>query len=252
MTNPYLDPTADDDLFVDPESPQTPSATHTFGGQPCRKPGCGATHKFIGAERPENLPDAARAELDHLLDQLEPDLRHNALLGIQRLNQPGADQVMESADVGAALDTMTTELTHMNGHAPLLRAMAELVDELSGQQLTPRFRHYQFEHQIIVTKLLQGAIATFVTRHADEMPEVFSQDAVIELRERLSGLQHQIDTLMAEYQAHANAHGLPVDEALVATGTPTPTGVAYVDHTVTTMLSAELCMLGIAHIMRQQ
>lgn len=250
MTNPYLDPTVDDDLFVDTQSAGPPSTTHTFGGQLCRKPGCGATHKFIGSEVPENLPDAARAELDHLLDQLEPDVRRNALLGIQRLGQPTAE-LMEPADVAAALDTMTTELTHINGHAPLLRALGELVDELSGHQLTPRFRHYQYEQQITVTRLLQGAIATFVTRHAQDMPEVFSQEAIVELRERLSGIGAHVDALIAEYRTHAQAHGLTVDEGLIATGTPTATEVAYVDHTVTTMLSAELCMLGIAHLMRQ-
>lgn len=252
MTNPYLDPHADDDLFADPgASTEAPSHIHTFGGRPCRKPGCGATHQFIGSQRPEDLPEPARAELDHLLDQLDPDVRRKALLGIQRLGQPSADP-MAPDDVAQALNTMTGELAHVNGHAPLLRAMAELVDELSGHQLGPRFRHYRFEHEITLIRLLQGAINTFATRHADEMSKILTEDAIVELRERMSDIDARVAELIADYCAHAAAHDLELDDGIINHGVPTTTGTDYIDHTVQTMLTAELALLGITHLMRHQ
>lgn len=144
-SNPYYDPSADDDIFGDAGSSGV-SATghkHSIDGSVC--PRCSRPHPPV----PEDMDPEARTALLELLDAM-PDALVDVMIGAFGGGMAGGE-VPPHAHFMQVFFQAVHASDYDNRPGPVLRAVAEVLDELSGGQVSRRIKIYECERQLIVT-----------------------------------------------------------------------------------------------------
>lgn len=204
-TNPYYDPSADADLLA-PSEPKTSGSNHTYDGSIC--PTCKVIHQI---SMPPDIPQDVLDRLSKFLDSLPSDAlaQHIIITSVNTLgNKVLRDFVAFVADV---------DKTATGGY--VMRAVCEVLDELSDGALSKKLRLYEAEDHLISTHVVLKS----ANRLADKMSERNDlgehKDRILENFDTI--LRHTMERLAAAteaYRVEAANQDLPLDESLINNG----------------------------------
>lgn len=137
MTNPYLPPDSDDDLFEPKPRPKSEEVTkrHTYDGTTCPK--CDIVHDFTSDS---DLPDEVYAQLDDLMDT--PGIGVSKII-VSRGDSPAA-KIMEE------ISGYLSNLDNVSPVGPLMRAMWETLDKITGNEVSKKLDVYRAEQKVLM------------------------------------------------------------------------------------------------------
>lgn len=201
--NPYaFDDDADADLF----------ASAAPNGQAPEKSALvqAAIDRLID-EVGEPMSEQEREQFTQLLNQLPVEVLRNAEILVQSVN--GTFNLMDR------FDEFTQFIETLNPHAPMLRAMYELLNDMTNGALARRWKIYRHEQLLCATHLaLKGLNNMSERATADNAPEV-----ILNLFSNMvQSLLDRIFSLSEEYRVLTQLERMEPDESLIANGNYTP------------------------------
>ena len=156
-SNPYFDPDADADILGGDAG-----GKHAVGGEYCGR--CNKVHPIVDGLGPKELGD-----LSKMLDQL-PDELVDAMLS-ELASKLNATKVPPHAEFLSAFFQAVDRSDYENQAGPILRAVAEAVDEMTGGAVASRIAMYECERQLITSftmlKLLNNALEIARAQNAE-------------------------------------------------------------------------------------
>ena len=203
--NPYAIPDdADADILG-----ETPQRKHALDGSVC--PSCGIAHEL---ESDQDLPEEVLDKLAEFLDGVPAGAIHSKITVAR--STPGHNHLMQD------FINFAQELEKVAREAPLLRALAETVDELSGGQVQRLWRVYQSERELMIGHILVKSVNRMLDLRAPgeaQTEPTTETKMLVELLETLQAASIERIQKAAElYRLRAGETGVPVDEQLIETG----------------------------------
>lgn len=224
-TNPYaFDDNEDVDLF-EPVNEAHDSEKHQLIQE--------AIDKLI-QEVGEPMSAEDRQRFTEILGRFPVDVLRNVEMLVQSVN--GNFSLMDRfADFTQSIETL-------NPNAPLLRAMYEVLNEMTGGAIARRWKVYRHEQLLFATHFaLKGINNMAEHAQADDAPQV-----ILNLFSNMvQSLLDRIFHLCEEYRQYAQAEGLVADESLIENGTYTPERFdETMEFTVNTVFEVAMNALG--------
>lgn len=192
----------DADLF----DSSTKQHKHTVDGTTC--PRCNRVHTQIDFD---NIPEADMELLLDLLDRVPDELVDAMVAEIT-----GGNRIPPHAEfIGMFFGLRGVGgFDRDNRPGPMLRALAEVVDEATNGAVTKRYELYELERQLITSHQLLKALnnALEASRVVNSKGPMWALEFTCEFMiDRLSVTTHRYRKLAAEY-------GVDIDEQLIAAG----------------------------------
>lgn len=183
------------------------------------------------------IPPDERAKMLRLLEHLPTD----ALVNVDVV----AASIQQNENVLEHFTTFMQVLETLNPHAPMLRAMFEMLNEMTNGEIERRWRVYQKEqllHSLHYT--LKGINNMSQQASADEAPE----QIVSLINNLVQSLLDRIVKISDEYRLLAHEYSVDVDENLIMSGNYTPGRFPEpIEYTVSTVFDAMLAQMRLLH-----
>jgi len=218
--NPYLDPDADDDLFITDASESATAdeslgiggRRHNLDGSKCTV--CGKIHNIaVLPDVPEDVLD----KLSEFLDQLPEDSKTQDIIlssGSSAGNKILADFVSFALDID-----------EINSDSPVFRALCETVDELveqtGGQEgyLIKKINLYKTEHILVSTHTVLKSVNKLAENFKDREDLSEVQDKIqATFNVIVHTVMQRLKVITEKYRIAAAEAGVEVDRDLINTG----------------------------------
>lgn len=202
--NPYEIP--DDDL-KDVLNAGPRNRKHAFGGDPCDACG-GVIHNI---QIPSDIPPEVADTLSEFLDTLPEEILNSAIIVAK--SSPNTTKIISD------FDALSKSLERDHFYSPLLQAIAETLDELTGGKVERLWRTYQSEAQLMsyhgVLKVLNETKIELESRTNTSVDD----SALFTLLEKfLVDITGRIANSTEQYRLRAGETGVEVDEQIIESG----------------------------------
>lgn len=230
--NPYAIP--DDDVRDILDSGSDNRRHMLDGTSPCNACG-GVVHNIVA---PSDLPSEVLDALSNFLDGMPGDVLSSQII-IAR-STPDRSKVI------ADFMEFSKILNEVGADGPLIRAIAEVVDEMSGGKVERLWRVYQSERELLIAHTVLKAINTMKVGLEGKKgtAEQGADDEVLwKLLEQLqNSTMERIGAAVERYRFRAGETGVAIDEQLIETGTYSPdhNRSRFTDHTMSEPIATEI------------
>lgn len=209
--NPYqFAPTIDEDLFHQPE-PDPDAVLHTFDGNACVK--CGRAHDLYIPNTV--LPIDTATALSKFLDTVPDQLLDFAVVSGR----------FSAASLINGFKDFSATLSSSGNQAALVLALASVVDEAHNGEVSRRFQVYLAEQMIVNGHVLTRILNNYYT-HLKTEEAAGKLRIPPDIRRGLDEVDRicamAMDDAITLYRQRCEEQHYPVDEHIIATGTPGP------------------------------
>lgn len=203
--NPYAIPDEEFEEVLGEKAPRK----HALDGSVC--PACGIAHDVHGADIPPEVLD----KLSQVLDGIPSDALHSQIIVTR--STPGRSRVIQDfVEFAQSVD-------HIGLDAPLLRAMGEVLNEMSHGKVARLWHVYETERSLITTHTILKAVNVMCDGVETKLREQDGADKDSEtLLELLHLLRNSVTDRLAKavdrYREEAGSAGVEINDHLIDTG----------------------------------
>lgn len=212
-SNPYLSDDDDADLFD-----KTGDGHHVLDGSVC--PRCGVVHTVSNLD---DIPREILNEIASAMDTMPDEVARQAKVVVGTITSGGHDAQRGDPNPDAfralllrSFVDFTSDLGRTNSHGPMLRAVAEVVDEMSEGGVSRRWSVYTVENTLILHHLALKSLSVMVEAlHSSDggPPGIVQVIASIVLKVR-----DDIAALADRYRTMGRECGIAIDEQIISCG----------------------------------
>lgn len=203
--NPYLQP---EDLDADITGAKSKGRRHNLDGGVCEV--CGVTHTVTTDSA--DIPPEVYDKVSELLDDMPGEVRASEII----LSRSSRKTKMLRDFIH-----FSRTLNQVNTHGPLLRSIAEVLDEMTHGAVERRWKVYQAQQELVIMHM----ILKTVNNMAEEF--IASGETEADVEKLLNLIEkstiERLQQTAERYKTAAEAAEIPVDAQLIETGVFTDT-----------------------------
>lgn len=195
--NPYLNPSADDDLFSDDTKTEE-----------------------SGEKAPDNEIKAefitGRTHADHIPDEIKAELKKHVHID---LDEQGRSTMPPELRMVSTMMEFYSSITNFKDDGALIAAMAQMLDEWSNGSLRDYHMKYESEREIIASKILLNFSNAFVKLlRLDEETTKWTAEVVDYIESYCEMVQFNFDKAVHNYRKACEMLEEEPDEGLIENG----------------------------------
>lgn len=200
--NPYIQP---DDLDADITGAKSGGRRHTLDGSVCEA--CGVTHTVTTDS--EDIPPEVYDKVSELLDDMPGDTRASEII---------LTRSSRKTKLLRDFIHFSRTLNRVNTHGPLLRAVAEVLDEMSHGAVERRWKVYQAQQELVLMHMILKTVNNMAEEFVADVEENQEKDVakLLDLIEKST--IERVQQSAQKYRDAADEAEIRIDPQLIETG----------------------------------